>query len=394
MKKEWLDIIFKEEAIISSDKKWLETKFWALLASVIFTLFTYTFGLLRAKLLKDCVFQGVEFSSFSLALLTCFWIFLVFVRICYFTRSSNRIKNIKILIAFLYFIVLFLVIVVSLHTYVFFYIKDHFGLINYPIWFLLFPIFVLAALIIQVINGIISPVEFQSLQAHYLAKKRASNKFSVSTFLFTCSLICLIGVYIFLYYKHNTNLYGLYSDFKLCFLVLLLACLTAEAFNTRWTIDNLPDLRELKFKLISGRIENDKEIIGKYEELFLGKDALSWLKDKCLREKDTIRETLKHIDHIKKEISQIETKKQITNEEVEWIKTKIEGVKSSMQYKKEDLEENIYIDILNLDKREVEEYKEFLSQEITPLISDIEKEIENLIGEFNKVEPLLKNKLK
>jgi len=79
VKKEWLDIIFKEEAIISSDKKWLETKFWALLASVIFTLFTYTFGLLRAKLLKDCVFQGVEFSSFSLALLTCFWIFLVFV---------------------------------------------------------------------------------------------------------------------------------------------------------------------------------------------------------------------------------------------------------------------------------------------------------------------------
>ena len=385
----WLSIIFNEEQLISSNRHWLEIKFWSFFA-VIATLVNFASKHINTEFHFGSTFQEYKVCSSLVLFLTIFWILTLILTALYSPKPILRIKDMYSFRRTCYALSSSCIVISLLHLYIFFYTK-RVGEVNY---FLLYPLILLLLFSIGMIIPVSTSYNLESSTASILKKKLKKqakwtedsfSKVVMGIYFPICAVIALICTYNSLFSKYNLNFY---SDTKLAILIFIIILLTVEAISIRITIDNLPDLKEFKFQVIKENYKDEDEIIDKYEEILLGKDALRWLKDRCLKEKQDSTSTIEIIAIVKRDIKKCLKERKVNNETFDSINTRVEMLRSIVKYKEEQLRGGHWKEDLNLTEREQLQYEKFFSKNISPIVTRIKYEIREVEVGFEALKKL------
>jgi hypothetical protein len=230
IKKFWLDVILKDEATISSEKRRLETRFWSLVG-VFAILNLETFWIYVNKLHR--LNEGPDLFPLMVCFIVFFWMFFTLM-------PTERRVLWKIHSNFKDFILrLFYLTVLAIHILIILHICNvYFENIKNTI-FLLF----LYGININLKSFFLGSISICSKSFELLKDFSLDN----------------LGIFVV-----GTEATKLYYILKINIVAYLCLFSLREIFIVKWKINNMPDLKDLKLKIISGELKTDETIRNAY----------------------------------------------------------------------------------------------------------------------------------
>lgn len=388
-KLDWLALLINKESNIISSRNWLEAKFSTLI-TLAFTAATVLFNLFSKNYFGE---QGFLFNKFCSLLV--FWLIVQWV-ISFFDiyklnfikshfrwmRRSNIIATEKILNFFNFSIFSFL------HVYIYWYffkLGFHYNIL------LVFPC-VYSVLALSMLIDLRNPSKLDESEVPKVSDNEGKRiLIHLKIFLFALGFLSCFSLFLAYRYFYLSNSADTLLNIKITAISLIMLFLIHQASKAYVAKEDVPDLNELQFNVMSDEFSNEKEFIDEYEKTLLGKSIFKYAIQLLKRNKEECIHTNRSISKVAAGFEKIKIIKDIEGEEyrLEYLLLEggLEAAKTYLAIERWDLKRisKAILDNYKLSNSERNKISDFINKEILndfqqygPQIEDFEKEFKKL----------------
>jgi len=187
-------------------------------------------------------------------------------------------------------------------------------------------------------------------------------------------------------YRASANQHNFLSNLLVAFFLFIFFYFLSALMVTRNKINDLPDLSELEFLLISDSLKNNAEILSKYEEIYLGRNAISWIGTKCAKLSKKAEYLNNELSYIRSTISELDSRNNIIQKDLTLLDSDIKHIKEKINRYKQEFDNTIKcIEDLNLPYSDSDKITKILETDVSSKIKEIDKTVLEIANERLKI---------